>query len=69
MEKYSVAGNCIQYTVWPSRNRSCLGARSVHLSVMDFVHITLHLPREDCRAPEKVKSITNTVRFILEAHS
>jgi len=28
-----------------------------HLSVMDFVHISLHLPKEDCRAPERVKSI------------
>jgi len=31
--------------------------RSAHLSVMEFVHITFHLPEEDRRAPEKVESI------------
>jgi len=56
MEQYSATGSCFQFTVWPSRKED-LPQIDQHLSVMDYVHITLRLPNEDCRAPEMVKSI------------
>jgi len=42
---------------------------SKHSMAMGFTHISFHLPKKDRRAPERDKSIQNTVRFVSEGHS
>ena len=43
--------------------------QSKHSMVMGFTHISFHLPKKDRKAPERDKSIQNTVRFVSESHS
>ncbi len=43
--------------------------QSKYSMAMGFTHISFHLPKKDRRAPERDKSIQNTVGLVSEGHS